>query len=119
LIDRCDYPLGRLRDRETLAIVFTPKEQNYCQSVRNSHVSYALCFGIKEAVGKALGIGLVGVDWNEIEADLTQSKPRVCLSGRAETHAQRLGIQQWLVDWWEWQECVFVSVLALSSTDRT
>lgn len=78
-----------------------------------------MCFAIKEAVGKALGIGLVGIDWNEIEADLTQLKPIVRLSGRAAIYAQGLEIQQWLVDWWEWQECIFVSVFALSLADKT
>lgn len=100
-------------------MVFTPKEQNYCQSQGNNHVSYALCFAIKEAVGKALGTGLVGIDWNEIEADLTQGQPIVRLSGQAETQAQKLGIQQWLVDWWEWEDCLLVRVLAIASTDRT
>lgn len=95
-------------------MVFTSKEQNYCQTVINSYAAYALCFGIKEAVGKALGIGLVGIDWNEIEADLTQAKPAVCLSGRAEIRAKELGIEQWLVKHWEWQDCVLVNVLALS-----
>jgi len=72
-----------------------------------------LCFGVKEAVGKALGSGLVGIDWNEIETDLTKAQPGVRLYGQAKTQAQSLGIQQWLVDWWEWQNCVLVHVLAL------
>lgn len=56
----------------------------------------------------------MGIDWNEIEADLTQAKPAVCLSGQAEIRAKKLGIEQWLVEHWEWQDCVLVNVLALS-----
>jgi len=104
-------------------MIFTPQEQNYCQSVSNCdgvawaspNLAYTLCFAIKEAVSKALGIGLVEIDWNEVETDLTQEQPAVCLHGRAKTQAQILGIQQWLVDWWEWQDCVVVNVLALST----
>jgi len=95
-------------------MVFTHQEQNYCQSQDNSFVCYGLCFAIKEAVGKALGIGLVGIDWNEIEADLTQVKSAVHLSGRAEIRAKKLGIEHWLVEHWEWQDCVLINVLALS-----
>lgn len=95
-------------------MVFTHQEQNYCQSQGNSHVCYALCFAIKEAVSKALGIGLVGIDWSEIEANLTQAKPAVRLSGEAENQAQKLGIEHWLVEHWEWEYCVLVNVLALS-----
>ena len=73
-----------------------------------------MCFGIKEAVGKALGIGLVGIDWNDIETDLTQELPVICLHGQAKAQAKRLGIQKWLVDWWDWQDCVIVNVLAIS-----
>ncbi|MBE9170522.1 4'-phosphopantetheinyl transferase superfamily protein [Pleurocapsales cyanobacterium LEGE 06147] len=113
LIERCE--------RETLTLVFTNQEQNSCQSVSDSPAEtlsdrllyYALCFGVKEAVGKALGSGLVGIDWNEIETDLTKAQPVVRLYGQAKTQAQSLGIQQWLVDWWEWQDCVLVHVLAL------
>ncbi|WP_339406503.1 4'-phosphopantetheinyl transferase superfamily protein [Nodularia sp. LEGE 04288] len=100
-------------DRETLTLVFTTQEQNYCHSVSDRLLYYTLCFGVKEAVGKALGIGLVGIDWNEIETDLTQAQPQVRLSGQAKTQAQILGIKQWLVNWWEWQDCVLVNVLAL------
>ncbi len=90
------------------------REQNYCQSTINNYTAYALCFGIKEAVGKALNMGLVGIDWCEIEADLTQEQILVCLSEKAKIQAQRLNIKQWLVDWWKWQDCVLVNVLAFS-----
>ena len=97
-----------------MTLVFTPQEQNYCQGWTYPKYAYALCFGIKEAVSKALGTGLVGIDWNEIETDLTQEQPAICLHGRAKTQSQKLGIQKWLVDWWEWQDCMLINVLAIS-----
>ena len=101
-------------------MVFTLQEQKYCQSVSDRVVlsspncAYTLCFAIKEAVSKALGIGFVDIGWNEIEVDITQDRLVVCLHGRAKTYVQKLGIQQWFVDWWKWQDCLVVNVLALS-----
>lgn len=59
-------------DRETLNLLFTPGEIDRCQSSSHPHRSFAVCFATKEAVGKALGTGLAGIGWNEIEANLTQ-----------------------------------------------
>ena len=97
-----------------LSLVFSDREQSYCQSVSNSVVYYALCFGVKEAVGKALGTGLVGIDWHEIEADLNKEFVSVNLYGKAKTQAQRLCIQKWWVDWWQWRDSVLVNVLGFS-----
>ena len=97
-----------------LSLVFSDREQSYCQSRSNYIIYYALCFGVKEAVGKALGTGLVGIDWHEIEADINKELVSVILSGKAKTQAQRLCIQKWWVDWWEWQNCVLVNVLGFS-----
>lgn len=77
-------------DCETLSLVFSDREQNSCQSTRD----YALCFGIKEAVGKALGTGFVGIDWHEIEANINKELVSVILSGKAKTQTQRLCIQK-------------------------
>lgn len=114
-VDIASIPkIAKLVDRfdcETLSLVFTDKERDYCQSSDRGDVAYALCFGIKEAVSKALGVGLVGIDWHEIEADLTEKQPGVRLYGKAEIQAQKLGIEGWLVDWWELQDCVLANVI--------
>lgn len=111
LVDRFERECASEAVCEILSLVFTDREQNYCQSIDRSDVAYALCFGIKEAVSKALGVGLVGIDWHEIEADLTKKPPVACLYGKAEIQAKKLGIRQWLVDWWELQDCVLVNVI--------
>ena len=71
---------------------FTPAEQAYCDSRPNPAESYAGRFAGKEAVGKALGIG-VRFTWLEIEI-AGRPKPGVRLSGRSQAAAERLGISQ-------------------------
>ena len=100
-------------DCETLKLVFTPSEIDICQSARNSYQYYSVCFATKEAVGKALGTGLAGVDWNEIEANITYRKLTIELHGKALIQASKLGIKELLATWSYWDQHVLVHVLAL------
>jgi holo-[acyl-carrier protein] synthase len=102
-------------DRETLSLLFTPNELDYCQSSSHPHRAFAVCFATKEAVGKALGTGLAGIGWNEIEANLTPDRLTVYLYGDASIQAKQSGIQTWLATWWHWDEHVLVHVLGLST----
>jgi holo-[acyl-carrier protein] synthase len=68
---------------------FTPAERAYCDSKPNPPQHYAGRFAAKEAVGKALGIG-VYFTWKEIEV-VGRPKPGVRLSGRTGRHAERIG----------------------------
>jgi len=95
--------------------LFTPNELDHCQSSSHPHRAFAVCFATKEAVGKALGTGLVGIGWNEIEANLTPDRLTVYLHGDASIQAKQWGIQTWLATWWHWDEHVLVHVLALST----
>ena len=61
----------------------------YCDSRPNPAESYAGRFAGKEAVGKALGIG-VRFTWKEIEIT-GRPKPRVRLTGRTRARWQQLG----------------------------
>ena len=67
--------------------VFTERERAYCFSRPNPAQSYAGRFAGKEAVGKALGIG-VRFTWKEIEI-AGRPKPGVRLSGRTKAWAER------------------------------
>ncbi len=67
---------------------FTEAEREYCDSRPNPAQSYAGRFAGKEAVGKALGIG-VRFTWKEIEI-VGRPKPGVRLSGRTRAHAERV-----------------------------
>jgi holo-[acyl-carrier protein] synthase len=68
---------------------FTEAERKYCDSRPNPPQHYAARFAGKEAVGKALGIG-VNFTWREIEIR-GRPKPGVRLSGRTAEWAEDVG----------------------------
>jgi holo-[acyl-carrier protein] synthase len=77
------YP--RFRER-----CFTPAERDYCDARPNPAESYAGRFAAKEAVGKALGIGVArAFAWRDIEI-VGRPKPSVRLSGRVREWAERV-----------------------------
>ncbi len=67
---------------------FTDAERAYCDSRKNPAQSYAGRFAGKEAVGKALGLGVArAFAWREIEI-VGRPKPSVTLHGRAAEWAE-------------------------------
>ncbi len=99
-------------DRETLNLLFAPGEIDRCQTANNPHQSYALCFATKEAVGKALGTGLAGIGWNEIEVHITHNRLTIHLHGKAKIQAKKQGVREWLATWCHWDQHIMVHVLA-------
>ncbi len=93
-IGRIARALERFGDR-FLARVYTPAEVHYC---RGRVPELAARFAAKEAISKALGTGLVGISWNEMEvlAD-RRGKPLVRLHGRALARAEALGLNEWAI----------------------
>ena len=87
-IDRIRLALDRLGFRDRC---FTADEQAYCETRRNPAESYAARFCGKEAVGKALGCGVL-FTWKEIEI-VGPPKPGVTLSGRTLRFAERVGMR--------------------------
>ena len=78
--------------------VYTPQERAYCDQRRDPAERYAARFAAKEAVLKALGTGLGGADFHDIEVvRLSSGKPELVLSGRAATAAVELGVVEWLI----------------------
>jgi holo-[acyl-carrier protein] synthase len=76
------YP--RFRER-----CFTEAERAYCDSRPNPAESYAGRFAGKEAVGKALGIGVASsFAWKDIEI-VGRPKPSVRLTGRVREWAEK------------------------------
>ena len=76
---------ARFRER-----CFTEAERAYCDSKPNPPQHYAARFAGKEAVGKALGVG-VHFTWREIGI-AGRPKPGVRLSGWTASVAERLGV---------------------------
>jgi len=71
---------------------FTEAERAYCDSKPNPPQHYAARFAGKEAVGKAIGVG-VHFTWKEIEI-AGRPKPGVRLSGRTAAAAERIGARR-------------------------
>jgi holo-[acyl-carrier protein] synthase len=87
--------------------LLTPGEWAYCQGVGAAREPQRLRraagrIAMKEAVAKALGLGINGLGWTqgakwkEIEVlGQSQSPPSLCLHGRALETAVRLGVTAW------------------------
>lgn len=98
-ITRIERVLKRYGDR-FFERVFTAAEIAYC---RGRSPELAARFAAKEAVSKALGVGMRmiardGIDWKDVEVigDL-RGKPLVRLYGRAAERAGELGLNEWAI----------------------
>ena len=109
-IQRIQSALMRWGDR-FLDRVYTPAEQRFC---RARVPELAARFAAKEAISKALGTGLVGVSWREMEIlPDPRGKPLVYLHGRAAARAEDLKLSQWAVSLTHTDDQVIASVVAL------
>jgi len=96
-IARIERAIERWGER-FLRRVYTPYEIAHC---RGRIPELAVRFAAKEAVSKALGVGIWwrgGISWldAEVRAD-PLGKPEVFLYGRARTRAESLGVGVWAV----------------------
>lgn len=71
---------------------FTEAERAYCASKPNPPQHFAARFAAKEAVGKALGIGMRR--WQEVEVRRERGGPSVVLRGRLADRALHLGVRE-------------------------
>jgi holo-[acyl-carrier protein] synthase len=98
-ISRIKRILTRYGDR-FLERVFTPAETLYC---RARPAELAARFAAKEAVSKALGVGVRmisrdGINWQDAEIiGDARGKPLVRLHGHAAQLADELGLTEWAV----------------------
>ena len=75
--------------------VFTCNEREYCEKKKFSHQSYAARFAAKEAFLKALGIGLRGVSWKEIEITTDSfGKPEIKAQGKLKNILKKQKVNQ-------------------------
>ncbi len=88
-IERIEKAIGRWGDR-FFRRIYTELELKMC---RKRPSQLAVRFAGKEAVMKALGTGMRGISWREIEILAEPSgKPRVHLHGKAQKKANELGL---------------------------
>ena len=72
--------------------VYTPNEIAFC---RDRPPNLAARFAAKEATMKALGSGVRGIGWKDIEVIRHPSGvPSIKLHGRAKARAERLGVKE-------------------------
>jgi holo-[acyl-carrier protein] synthase len=72
--------------------VYTPNEIAFC---RDRPPNLAARFAAKEATMKALGSGVRGIGWKDIEVIRHPSgAPSIKLHGRAKARAERLGVKE-------------------------
>ena len=82
LLERLPRAYGRL---------FSDQERAYCDRFSDRFSHYAARFAAKEAVGKSLGIGIIGFVWRDIEV-LSGGKPLIALHGDVARIAAQLGV---------------------------
>jgi holo-[acyl-carrier protein] synthase len=85
--------IGRLLRRlpAAHARLFSDDERAYAERFADPFPRYAARFAAKEAVGKALGIGIIGFVWRDIEV-VSGGQPRIALHGDVAAVAERLGV---------------------------
>jgi holo-[acyl-carrier protein] synthase len=115
-IERAVFQLGQA----FLSRVYTPAEQSDC-SGRPDRL--AALFALKEAVSKALGVGLAcvnseGIEFCDVEVFAPLSKaPSLRLHGLALARAEGLGLNQWSISLACSRHLVVACVVAGSSFD--
>lgn len=78
--------------------LFTEGERAYAETGADPTERYAVRFAAKEAVMKALGVGIGAVGWHDIEVVRAPSgQPAVVLTGRAADLATERGVASWLL----------------------
>jgi holo-[acyl-carrier protein] synthase len=78
--------------------LFTDAERSYAESGQDPGSRLAARFAAKEAVLKALGVGIGAADFREVEVVRGENgAPRLALGGRAATLATARGVRFWHV----------------------
>ena len=111
-IGRIEAAVDRWGER-FLRRVWTEREITAC---RGRYRELAARFAAKEAASKALGTGIVGIVWRELEvlAD-RRGKPLLFLHGQARTRAQELGLNSWAVSLTHTRDLACAFVVAFAS----
>ncbi|PZR97067.1 MAG: holo-[acyl-carrier-protein] synthase, partial [Candidatus Chloroheliales bacterium] len=78
-----------------LSRIYTDAERQFC---RGRVPELAVRFAAKEAVSKALGTGIRGIRWRDIEILIDRrGRPLVFLHGQAAARARQINLTRWAV----------------------
>ena len=97
-IERIEKIIKRWGDNFIFRI-FTPLEREYCEKKKgNKYQSYAGKFAAKEALLKALGLGLREANWKEIEIKNDElGQPIIDTSGKLKNIASAKGVSKYFI----------------------
>ena len=95
LIEVARIERAMARHETFVSRVFSARERERCEECSRPGRRYAACFAAKEAAAKALGTGIRGFSWPELEL-LTGENGRPCMkmTGRAREMASSLGVEK-------------------------
>lgn len=98
--------------------LFTPEEAAWCTGARGPAVRsqrFAARFAAKEAAMKALGVGLGGIGWHDVEVRRgARGAPALRVTGRAAELAAARGGTRWLVSMSHTADLAQATVLLLA-----
>ena len=115
-IERIGATLRR-HGKRFLQRVYTAKEQDYC---RGRVPELAVRFAAKEAISKALGTGMRGIAWKEMEIlGDKRGKPLVYLHGRAKSRAEELGLFEFAISLSHSRDYAVAFVMAAGKRDNS
>lgn len=118
-VDLCDVDRLRRAMARTPGLrarIFTRAEQEYCERRRDPAQRYAVRFAAKEAVLKALGVGLGACGLREIEVVVAPSgEPAVALHGGAASLAADRSVTAWRLSLTHTPGLAQATALALST----
>ena len=100
--------------------IFTPLERDYCEKKKgNKYQSYAGKFAAKEALLKALGLGLRGANWKEIETKNDElGQPIIDTSGKLKKIALTKGVSKYFITISHTKEYAIAQVILESLLDK-
>ena len=102
-----------------LTRVYTAAEREYCMSKKNPYPSLAVRFAAKEAVAKALGSGIRGISWKEIEVKKGEKgEVNINLGENARRLAENLGINKIMLSLSHSREYAVAQAIALNGGDK-
>jgi holo-[acyl-carrier protein] synthase len=95
--------------------LFTDGERSYAATMHNPVPTLAARFAVKEAVMKALGVGLGAFDWSDVEVlRRPGGAPELTVTGRAAALAASKGVGSWLVSITHTDTVASAAVVAVS-----
>jgi holo-[acyl-carrier protein] synthase len=97
-VERIRKAITSPHGRRLLERVFTPREIAYAERKANPYERFAARFAAKEAVMKALGVGLGRFPFRDVEVVRARSgAPGLLLHGKAAALAEERGVVEWRI----------------------